>query len=69
MGNQTSALQSDEEKVKKYKHAVQIRDQRITELKTELENIKSRMTKELAAANQKMAFIMDEKDHQIKVKL
>jgi len=66
LGNQTSALQSDEEKVKKYKHAVQIRDQRITELKTELENIKSRMTKELAAANQKMAFIMDEKDHQIK---
>ena len=67
LGKQTLALDSDEERIKKYKHAVLMRDQRINELKADLENVKSRMTREIEAANQKIVFLSDEKDSQIKV--
>ena len=66
LSDQTSGMGSDE-RLQKYKQAVKARDERIADLKAEIENVKQKMSKELAAVNQKMAFIMDEKDHQIKV--
>lgn len=64
--DQTASMGSDE-RLQKYKQAVKQRDERIQDLKAEVENVKQKMSKELAAVNQKMAFIMDDKDHQIKV--
>ena len=66
LSDQTSGMGSDE-RLQKYKQAVKARDERIADLKAEIENVKQKMSKELAAVNQKMEFIMDEKDHQIKV--
>merc|ERR1711892_1113769 len=63
--DQTASMGSDE-RLQKYKQAVKQRDERIQDLKAEVENVKQKMSKELAAVNQKMAFIMDDKDHQIK---
>merc|ERR1712123_277170 len=63
--DQTASMGSDE-RLQKYKQAVKQRDERIQDLKAEVENVKQKMSKELAAVNPKMAFIMDDKDHQIK---
>lgn len=60
---------SGDARLEQYKQALKQRDDRINNLKTELENVTQKMNKELTALNQKMEFIMDEKDHQIKVKL
>ena len=62
----TSDLSGDA-RLEQYKQALKQRDDRINNLKTELENVTQKMNKELTALNQKMEFIMDEKDHQIKV--
>jgi len=61
----TSDLSGDA-RLEQYKQALKQRDDRINNLKTELENVTQKMNKELTALNQKMEFIMDEKDHQIK---
>merc|ERR1711892_881405 len=63
--DQTASMGSDE-RLQKYKQAVKQRDERIQDLKAEVENVKQKMSKELAAVNQKMAFIMDDNDQQIK---
>lgn len=57
---------SGDARLEQYKQALKQRDDRINNLKTELENVTQKMNKELTALNQKMEFIMDEKDHQIK---
>jgi CRP-like cAMP-binding protein len=55
-----------DQRLEEYKKALLQRDGRINNLKAELENVTQKMNKELSALNQKMEFIMDEKDHQIK---
>ena len=59
-------MSADDSK-KEYIRALEQRDQRIDQLKTELENVTRLKNQELANLTQKMEFIMDEKDHQIKV--
>lgn len=66
--DQTANAGTDD-RLQKYKQAVKQRDDRIQDLKAEIENVKQKMSKELVAVNQKMAYIMDDKDHQIKVYL
>ena len=61
-------MSADDSK-KEYIRALEQRDQRIDQLKTELENVTRLKNQELANLTQKMEFIMDEKDHQIKVSI
>jgi chromosome segregation ATPase len=65
LADETKDLAGDQ-RLEQYKQALQQRDARINNLKAELENVTQKMNKELTALNQKMEFIMDEKDHQIK---
>ena len=58
---------SGDARLEQYKQALKQRDDRINNLKTELENVTRLKNQELANLTQKMEFIMDEKDHQIKV--
>ena len=57
-----------DERIQKYKLAVKQRDERIADLKASIENVVQKKNAELAAMDQKMQFIMDEKDKKIKVK-
>ena len=66
MAETTVDMSADDSK-KEYIRALEQRDQRIDQLKTELENVTRLKNQELANLTQKMEFIMDEKDHQIKV--
>ena len=68
MAETTVDMSADDSK-KEYIRALEQRDQRIDQLKTELENVTRLKNQELANLTQKMEFIMDEKDHQIKVNL
>ena len=68
MAETTVDMSADDSK-KEYIRALEQRDQRIDQLKTELENVTRLKNQELANLTQKMEFIMDEKDHQIKVSL
>ena len=56
-----------DERIQKYKLAVKQRDERIADLKSSIENVIQKKNAELAAMDQKMQFIMDEKDKKIKV--
>ena len=57
-----------DERIQKYKLAVKQRDERIADLKASIENVIQKKNAELAAMDQKMQFIMDEKDKKIKTK-
>ena len=59
---------SSDDQMQEYVCALEQRDQRIDNLRTELENVTRLKNQELANLTQKMEFIMDEKDHQIKVR-
>jgi cGMP-dependent protein kinase len=63
---ETTVDMSADDSKKEYIRALEQRDQRIDQLKTELENVTRLKNQELANLTQKMEFIMDEKDHQIK---
>ena len=66
---ETTVDMSADDSKKEYIRALEQRDQRIDQLKTELENVTRLKNQELANLTQKMEFIMDEKDHQIKVSI
>ena len=63
----STANMGPDERLAEYKAALKQRDERIADLKAMIENIAQKKDKELAAINQKMQFIMDEKDKKIKV--
>lgn len=63
--NDTENL-GDDDKLNKYRKEVAQRDERINQLKNELENVIQQKNKELDALNQKMLSVMDEKDYQIR---
>ena len=46
---------------------IKARDDKINQVKTELDQLNHEMSDQLAQINKKMMFVMDEKDHQIKV--
>ena len=59
--------QSDSQKDEMYQTEIKNRDERINQLKFEIESIIQQKNKEIDALSQKMLSVMDEKDHQIKV--
>lgn len=60
--------QPDSQKDEMYQTEIKNRDERINQLKFEIESIIQQKNKEIDALSQKMLSVMDEKDHQIKVK-
>ena len=52
-----------------YQTEIKNRDERINQLKYEIESVIQQKNKEIDALSQKMLSVMDEKDHQIKVLL
>ena len=60
---------SDDGKNEVFQTEIKNRDERINQLKYELENVIQLKNKEIDALSQKMLSVMDEKDHQIKVLL
>ena len=58
--------QPDSQKDEMYQTEIKNRDERINQLKFEIESIIQQKNKEIDALSQKMLSVMDEKDHQIK---
>ena len=64
---QKSAGLGGDEKEELYQLEIKNRDERINQLKYEIESVIQQKNKEIDALSQKMLSVMDEKDHQIKV--
>ena len=66
LSQQTAGLGADQ-KEQLYQTEIKNRDERINQLKYEIESVIQQKNKEIDALSQKMLSVMDEKDHQIKV--
>ena len=64
---QKAGSQSSDKKDEMYQTEIKNRDERINQLKYEIESVIQQKNKEIDALSQKMLSVMDEKDHQIKV--
>ena len=64
---QKAGGQSSDKKEEMYQTEIKNRDERINQLKYEIESVIQQKNKEIDALSQKMLSVMDEKDHQIKV--
>lgn len=63
---QKAGGQSSDKKEEMYQTEIKNRDERINQLKYEIESVIQQKNKEIDALSQKMLSVMDEKDHQIK---
>ena len=68
LSHQTAGMGADQ-KEQLYQTEIKNRDERINQLKYEIESVIQQKNKEIDALSQKMMVVMDEKVHQIKVKL